>query len=171
MTDDFLADLKRRHAERAAADRTFDLLGESLTHRPSVAPEVARTLEEAGQALADLADRHRHALNGGREDIPDEEFLVMLNEQADAQRLVLDAAEHTVLACLEADSHASWARLRSEAAASPLTADDVLEVARQLVVKLSQHPTLAPGGSSPGRKPTGAASRGTSSSTGRTRKR
>lgn len=165
MTDsDFLRALKERHAAREKADRSFELLGETLTYRAGVAPEVGNRLQQAGAELFDFSKQMQATVESGGEKITEAEFAELMRNLGDARWRLFEIADQTALACLEPASHEAWARLRSEDAASPLSQDDVLEVARELVVRVTGLPTDAPTGSSDGRNGTAKRSKENSSS-------
>lgn len=164
MGDSFLEDFERRRQERLAADRTFTLAGERLTHKAAVAPEVAHRLEAMRRKVeAELAEARRRieTANGKPADLSD----LQISDEA-----MIAAADDTILACLEADSHDGWARLRNTDAAYPLAWEDVMGIADWLLGRVSGIPTVAPADSSDGRTKTATSSKAASSSTGRRRK-
>ena len=182
MSDTFLQQFEEKRAARLAADRTFTLAGETLTYRPSVPPQVGLKLEEARHRVAvevleisQLAESIKApAKNGASGDSkPDQslippEFVRLLSGQT-TDSDILQIADETIVACLEPDSLEGWGRLRAEDAAYPLSISEVMEIADWLIGKVTGTPTDAPADFSAGREKTASRSKGSSSSTGRTR--
>lgn len=174
--DDFLKDFERRRAEREQADRTFTLAGVTLTHKPSVAPEVGSRLErmrrrvarqglEAQEKLAELQKRLAALKEGDTLEVGD---LELTDEVVDDEGMIL-AADETILACLEPGSHAGWAQLRAPDAPHPLNLEDLMSFCDYLLGRVTGVPTVASAGSSGGRTTTGSRSKGSSSRRARTR--
>ncbi len=175
MTDDFLAAFEARRAARIQADRTFDIAGETLTFRPTVAPEVGMRLEQMRQTVraqletlrkqADEAEK-KAAANGGDADMA--ALAEALDNLTVSDQDMLHIGDETVIACLDPGSHAAWARLRSPESPQPLTFDEVFEVADYLLGRVAGIPTSAPADSSAGRTQTASRSKGRSSSPAKT---
>ncbi len=172
MTDEFLAAFEAKRAARIQADRSFTIAGETLTFRPTVAPEVGMRLEQMRQTV-------RVQLEGLRKQAAEAE---QANGDADMAALaealdnltvsdedMLQTGDETVLACLEPESHPGWARLRSTESPQPLTFDEVFEVADYLLGRVAGIPTSAPADSSDGRTQTDKPSKESSSSRGKIR--
>lgn len=166
---DFLTEFHKKREARLAADRTFTLAGETLTHRPSVAPQIGLKLEAARHKvsveLLEISQRAKE-INGS---VPDEFVRLISGQTTDVE--MLQISDEVIVACLEPDSHEAWGRLRDENAAYPLSVADVMEIADFLIERVTQIPTVAPAGSSDGRTETVKPSKGTSSSAGKTRRR
>lgn len=171
MADDFLTRFEQRRQERLAADRSFPLAGETLIHKASVAPEVGQRLEEARDEMAAQLDQARaisleiqkriDSANGDGVDLSGIDTRAMrLTDDA-----VILAADETVLACLEPDSHEAWARLRDVKADYPLNVAEIMEITDYLLQRVTGVPTDAPADSSDGRTKTGKQSKAASSST------
>lgn len=142
MEDDFLKAFNEQRKLRADADRSFELEGVTLTHRPAVAPEVPFRFQEATEMLATWAGEVNALLaaaNGSTPVIPDQPI-------SDAD--LLSIYDHTVIACLEEKSHAAWATLRSPEAAYPLLGEEVYRLAVYLIGKTTSLPTAGLLGSS-----------------------
>lgn len=175
MADPFLEAFEARRLAREQADRSFPLAAETLTYRPTVAPEVGMRLEamrekvraqmERLKAAAEKAERA--AKNGGGDEALDE-LGAALDSLEVTDEAMLQSGDETVLACLMPASHEAWARLRSPDAPQPLTFDEVFELADYLLGRVAGIPTSAPADSSAGRTPTANASKGKSSSRAKT---
>ena len=156
MTDEFLERFERRRQERLAADRTFPLAGETLTHKPSVAPEVGSRLEamrdDVGKQVAEARRRIAEA-NGEPADLSDLDF---------RDTTMIDTADETILACLEPESHEAWARLRATDSPYPLNFEEIMSLADYLLGRVTGIPTSAPAGSSAGRETTAKRSKAAS---------
>ncbi len=171
MTDDFLAAFEARRAARLQADRSLTIAGETLTFRPTVAPEVGMRLEQMRQTVraqletirAKAADAEKAAeSNGGEADMT--ALSEALENLSVTDEDMLQIGDETVIACLEPDSHPGWARLRSPEASQPVTFDEVFEVADYLLGRVAGIPTSAPADSSDGRTQTDKPSKARSSS-------
>lgn len=159
MTDDFLTRFEQRRQERLAADRSFPLAGETLIHKASVAPEVGKRLEDMRQEVGrelDEAKRRLAEANGEPLDLSDLKI---------SDDIMIQAADETIIACLEPDSHETWARLRAIDAEYPLNFEEIMMLADYLLGRVTGIPTDAPAGSSAGREKTGRKSKADSSST------
>ena len=149
--DPWLVQFEERRKEREAADRSFEFLGETLTHKAMVAPEGGFRL--GGFQRRQLAySKEQEARQARGEDtepmgVTDEEFL--------------DLCEWTIRSCLEPESLEAWERIRDPASPEPLSLLEIYGFATYIQAKASGvFPTDAPTGSSAGR------SNGVSSSTG-----
>jgi hypothetical protein len=171
MSDPFLEAFEARRAAREQADRSFPLAGETLSYRPSVAPEVGMRLERMRQQVRGQMERLKAAAdkaeqassNGGAEAAVDELAAALDNlEVSDTD--MLQIGDETVLACLTPESAEAWARLRSPGAPQPLTFDEVFEFADYLLGRVAGIPTSAPADSSAGRTETASKSTAASSS-------
>ena len=167
MSDTFLQDFEKRRAERLAADRTFQLAGETLVYRPSVPPQVGLKLEEARHRVAVEVLEISELAKGINGTVPPEFVRLLSGQTTDSD--ILQIADETIVACLEPESLEGWGRLRAEDAAYPLSISEVMEIADWLIGKVTGTPTDAPADSSDGREKTASRSKGSSSSTGRTR--
>jgi hypothetical protein len=161
MTDEDLERFEQRRQERLQRDRTFTFCGATLTHKKDVSPEpriqydkmrrtVSRQLAEAKTRIED-ANGTPPALH--ELEISDEEMI--------------QAADDTILAWLEPESHAAWLELRSPDADFPLNYNDILWFVDYLGARIADIPTVAPIDSSDGRKKTGSESKEGLSSTDR----
>lgn len=162
MTDDFLARFEQRRQERLEADRSFPLAGATLTHKASVAPEVGKRLEDMRRQVGtelEEAQRRIQAANGSPPDLSD---LKISDDE------MIQAADETILACLEVESHETWASLRDIEAVYPLNFEEIMQLADYLLGRVTGIPTDAPAGSSDGRTTTAKKSKAPSSSTAKT---
>ncbi len=161
MTDDFLERFEAQRAARLAAERTFDLAGETLTFKPSVPPETGTRLQAA-------RERYANALQEGQRRIDAYERDNTVGLTTDDLDLDLDglilAADEQILNCLEPDGQAAWGRLRALDAAEPLTFQEIGQIADYLLGRVTGIPTVAPAGSPDGRTTTGKQSKDGSSS-------
>lgn len=160
MTDTFLEKFEERRAARARADRTITIAGAELTFRPAVAPEVGIRLQDTRRLAAEkVAEVRRHIAEANGSGV---DATIMGSLVSDAE--MIEVADETVLACLDPSSHAAWAELRSPDNSHPVTFEEVFEIADYLLGRVSGIPTVAPAGSSGGRKKTGKGSSESSSS-------
>jgi len=160
--DDFAARFNERKAARRQEDRSFVILGETLTVRAAVSSDVGFQFQEAlalnleaSNALANIAN-----VNGGG----NEEAVAFLRESQDKQRKYIALLEETIVDCLEPGTHEAWLRLRAKDAADPLSSDEIFEIAEYLLGRASEVPTSAPADSSAGRTETAKPSKAKSSS-------
>ncbi len=168
MSDQFLEQFEKRRAERLAADRSFTLAGETLTHRAAVPPQIGLKLEEARHRVAVEVLEIQQLAEGMNGSI-DPAFVRLLRGQT-TDTDILQTADEVIVACLEQDSLEPWGRLRAEDAVYPLTITEVMEIADWLIGKVTGIPTDAPAVSSAGRTSTGTASKDRSSSPAKPRK-
>lgn len=162
--DDFLQNFERRRAEREQADRTFTLAGVTLTHKPSVAPEVGSRLEAMRRKVAAQLDEAQKRLAAAKDGaLADLSDLDLRDED------MIQVADETILDCLEPDSHAGWAKLRDPASPHPLNFEEVMSITDYLLGRVTGVPTVASADSSDGRTNTGSRSKGSSSRRAKTR--
>lgn len=167
MTDEWLEKFEQAHADRETADRTFTLLGEDLTVKASVAPEVALRLTAMRRAVAADLDSLRAAETARQEAITagaDTSTLTALPKLEITDQAMIDTAEATVLACLEPASHDGWHRLRSPDHPTPLTFAEIFQICDYVIGRASATPTGGPAASPNGPTPTAATSTDESSS-------
>ena len=103
MTDQWLTNFEERRKEREQADRSFVLLGETLTVKPSVAPQVGIRLNGARATVINDMVAAQAARDKGQ-DVP---APGITDEQ------MLEIAEETIRALIEPASLKAWERLRS----------------------------------------------------------
>ena len=161
MTDPWLVQFEERRKAREAQDRSFDLDGETLTVRATVAPEVAVRYYELGARYTAFVTAFREAEAAGKE--PPLESGI-----DDAE--MLDISEATIRSCLDVKSLAAWDRLRSPEHARPLGLFDIYGLANYVLTKVTTLPTVAPAVSSNGRTQTANSSKAGSRSRAGTRK-
>lgn len=135
MQDEFLRAFAEQRKLRAEADRTFEIDGNKLTYRPSVAPEVPLRFQEATDLLARWAVAVNEMLASANGSTP------TLPEQPITEAQLIAVYDATVLACLEESSHEMWARLRSPDAPYPLLGEEVYRLAVYLIGKTTSLPT------------------------------
>lgn len=175
--DEFLERFEAKRKAREDADRTVTLAGEALVLRPTIAPEVVfkfresqTTMYEDLTALRDWGEKleKAQALNGDG----DPEQIAALQAAMPESRLtddeLIQIADETVVACLDADSADGWFRLRSKDNPHPLEYQEVFEIVGYLLGKVAQIPTVAPSDSSDGRTQTAKPSTAGSSSPAKT---
>jgi hypothetical protein len=150
MTDDFLERFEAQRAARLAAERSFQLAGETLTFKPSVREKYANQLAEGQRRIQAYEADNSVGLTTDDLDL-------------DIDGLIL-AADEQILNCLEPDGQAAWGRLRALDAAEPLTFQEIGQIADYLLGRVTGIPTDAPAGSSAGRTTTAKPSKAASSS-------
>jgi len=167
MSDAFLEAFEQRRKEREQAERSFTLLGETLTFRAHVPYETGRRLEQARRDFEEGITEARKRLDAANGSVPD---LSDLPIDTDA---LVQAADEQILACLEPSSRKAWSKLRALDAREPLTFEEIGQIADYLLGRVTGLPTVAPAGSSAGRTETAKPSKAGSSSKapGRTRSR
>lgn len=161
MTDPWLEQFAERRKAREEADRTFDLLGESLTVRASVAPEAALRLAQFDIRVARYLEAAQEA---EAKKLPPPELGV-----TDEEMLAMD--EEAIRAALEPGSWAAWDRLRAPDAPEPLSILEIHGLARYVVSRVSGLPTERPAGSSAGPLNGSSSSKAKSGSRAAARKR
>lgn len=174
MSDEFLARFEQQREARRQAERSFQIMGETLTVRPSIAPETALNLqtkriayyEAIGEIPGLLAVvEAEQAKNGeGDPDAASAAVFAAVNARDVKEEELLAVAEETILSCLTTESHAAWARLRAKEAAEPVSGAEIFDIADYLIERVSGIPTVAPAGSSSGRTKTRGSSKEKSSS-------
>lgn len=161
MTDPWLEQFAERRKAREEADRSFDLLGERLVVRASIAPEAALRLAQFDIRLARWKDEVDEAERLKKEPPPlgvtDEEMLAM--------------DEEAIRAALEPESWPAWDRLRAPDAAEPLSLLEIHGLSRYVVSRVSGLPTERPAGSSAGPQNGASSSKAKSGSRAAGRKR
>jgi len=160
MTDAWLTEFEKRRGERETADRTFTLLGEQLTVKATVAPQITIRFNNARRdaildAQAAIAAREANT------DLPDPRIT---DEQ------MIEIAEETARALLDDSSLDAWERLRSSDNPAPLSFREIFEVCDYLIARASGLPIDAPAASSNGRQTGGRSSTAGSSSKAAPRK-
>lgn len=137
--DPWLENFNATREARLQEDRSFELLGERLTVKVAVAPEVGfrlndlrRTVREEMEATARAAEQNLPA--------PD--------VTTDAEMLAV--AEDTIHACLEPESLEAWRRLRSTDSVQPLTFREIFTLCDYILARASGIPTGGPTDSSAG---------------------
>lgn len=162
MQDDFLKAFNEQRALRAERDRSFQIDGVTLTHRPAVAPEIPLLFAETTDRLAVWADEVNRLLatakNGDQPALP---------EQPVSEAQLIEVYERTVLACLDPASDEAWQKLRAPDAPNPLTGEDIYRLAVYLIGRTTQIPTDGLLGSSATQPEAERTSRGSSRSRGR----
>ena len=162
MTQDpWIQQFEARRAERAKADRSFEVLGEKLVAKASVAPEIGLRIADFQAKVALFTVAVAEAQQKGK---PIPELGVSDTE-------LLDLSEATIRACLEPGSIAAWERLRDPARKDPMTLMDIYGFATFVLAKATGLPTGAPDGSSTGPSRNGRSSTAASRSRAAGRKR
>ena len=157
--DPWLVQYEARRAARKQQDRSFTVAGETLTVRPSVAPEVAVRYEELGARFSAYVTEVQAAEAAGKE-------LPTRSGISDAE--MLDVSEGTIRSCLDSASIAAWEKLRDPDAEDPLGLFDIYNLAGYVLAKVTTLPTVAPAASSNGRTPTAKLSKAASRSRAKT---
>lgn len=159
--DPWLVQFEARRKEREDADRSFTLLGETLVVKANVAPELALRRADfqarVEKYTIDVAEAQAKGAPIPDLGVDDKEFL--------------ELSESIIVACLEPDSLAAWARLRSPEHPDPLSLMDIYGLSGFLLAKASRLPTAAPAASSNGHQGGRRTSGAASSSRGASRKR
>jgi hypothetical protein len=161
LTDPWLIQFEALRKEREEADRSFKILGETLTVKASVAPEIGFRLGEFQAKLVayQAADKERET----RGEPPSE--MGVTNAE------FVELSEWTIRSCLEPDSVAAWERLRAPDAKDPLTLLDIYAVATYVQARASGLPTVGPADSSAGPQTNGTSSTAASPSPAAPRRR
>lgn len=128
-------EIEKRRAERAARDRSFELGGETFTHRPSVPME----------AMADYYD-----MAAG--------IRVVNNQEA------IEIIDATVVAFLEEGQEEKWLKVRKNPDHA-LSVQDCHQLIEGLLEAATGRPTLPPSDSSDGQESNGTTSTANSPST------
>ncbi len=161
MTDEFLERFEAQRAARLAAERSFQLAGETLTFKPSVPPETGARLQACRETYANALAEGQRRIAAYEAD--NSVGLTTDDLDLDIDGLIL-AADEQILNCLEPDGQEAWARLRALDAAEPLTFQEIGQIADYLLGRVTGIPTDAPAGSSAGRTTTAKQSKAASSS-------
>jgi hypothetical protein len=159
--DPWLENWEARRKERESADRSFEVLGETLVAKASVAPEIGLRLAEFQSRIAVYVPLAQEAQEKGKP-LPD---LGVSDEE------LLALSEATIRACLEPASHEAWARLRDPERADPMSLMDIYGFATYVLSKATALPTGAPAGSSSGQASNGRSSTAASPYKAQARKR
>jgi len=159
--DPWLTQFEARRKERADKDRSFILGGETLTVRPSVAPEVGLRRGEFEARIAKFQIDVAEAEKAGK---PQPELGVSDQE-------LLDLAEGIIMDCLDPDSYDAWLRLRSPDNPDPLSLMDIYGLSGYVLSRVVRLPTDGPSASSDGPQTNGRNSKAASTSRAATRKR
>lgn len=165
MSDTFLERFEQRRTERLQADRSFVLAGETLTFKPSVAPEVGMRLQTVRQQYATQLLEAQRRLAAYEKDPGKPIEVDDLNLDAEA---LIAAADEQIMACLDDPGQKAWGRLRALDAEYPLSASEIGEIADYLLGRVTGIPTDAPVDSSNGRTKTVNGSKAPSSSRAKT---
>lgn len=137
--DPWLENFNATRSARLKENRSFSLLGEQLTVKISVAPEV-------GFRLADLRRKVRDDLEAAKQAVELKQAAPEVTSDAE----MLAVAEDTIVACLEPDSLPAWRRLRSPEAAVPLSFREIFSLCDYILARASGIPTDGPSDSSNG---------------------
>lgn len=119
---------------RSERDRSFQIGGETFTYRPSVAPEVMASWNEA-----------------------------VTGEVALGEREWLKLYDATILGLLESGQEEKWAAVRAPGVALPINLADLSTLMEWLLAEQSGRPTERPSDSTQTDGPTGTESTDTSS--------
>lgn len=157
--DEWMQQFDERREARRNASRTFTFCGVKLTHKVSIAPQVAIQFNETRLR----ATRALRAAAEATDASPSELEIV-----SDAE--LIDTADATVRACLEPGSVAAWGKLRSIDNPEPLTFGEIFQFCDYIITKCSSLPTDAPSASSNGASSGARSSKAGSSSRAGTRK-
>lgn len=159
--DPYLEQFVARRKEREQADRSFTLLGETLTVKASVAPEVGLRRGEFERRLAVFAATAEEARKANKP----------LPELGFSDQELLDLSDSIIFDCLEPASHDTWRKLRSPDSTDPLGLLEIYGLSGYVLSKASALPTGGPSASSDGQRSNGSSSTARSSSRAATRKR
>lgn len=160
--DPWLEQFNARREERERRARIVELLGETLTLKPAVAPQVAiRYYDAKRRLLTYYAEAEQ--LRQENKEVP--EPPVDLQDPA-----LIDLFDDTMRSCLAAESLESWGRIRDPERADPLNWEDLFNLCEGILATASGFPTERPTGSSDGPPKNGRSSKAGSSSRAATRK-
>lgn len=165
MTDDFLARFEERRQQRADADRTFPLAGETLTVKATAPAEVGLAMVRMRVKVAQELDAARKELSkkNGKPVDPAKLAIITSDEE------MIQVADETALELLEPDCHDAWARLRDPKNPAALSFEELFEVVDYLQARVARVPFDAASGSSTGPTETSPPSEEDSSSPATTR--
>lgn len=161
MDDEFLQAFNESRRLRAERDRTFEIGGVKLTHRPAVAPEIPLRYQEVADGMARWGEEVNRLIEGRNGKDP------VLPDQPFSEAELIEVYNDFVLGCLEPSSHEAWAELRSPNAANPLLGEDIYRLAIWLLGRTTALPTEGLLGSSSTQPETSTTSAGSSRSPGR----
>lgn len=139
--DPFLERFEARRKAREEADRSFEILGVTLTVKPAVAPEVGLRVARFQRAISEYVDAFTKAEAEGTPP-PDS------SGYDDEEMLAL--SESVIAECLEADSLPAWVELRRPDNPDPLTLLEIYGLATYILSRASALPTDGPSASSDG---------------------
>ena len=160
--DPWLEQFNARRAQRETAARTVELLGEQLTLKPAIAPQVAIRYYDAKRRLI-LYYAEAEQLRTQGKDVP--EPPEDLQDPA-----LLDLFDETMRACVSSDGLEAWGRIRDPGRDDPLNWEDFFSLIEGVLATASATPTERPTVSSAGPPKTGRSSKAGSSSAAATRK-
>lgn len=152
--DAWLQEFHDKYDQFEREDRTFPLLGESLTVKPVVSARVGtrfnsfrRQLGKQVEAAKEAEEAAKKAeKNGAEKTVASPSGLLIDDEQ------MLAMAEGTIRACLEHDSWPAWERLMDPEAEKPLSFAQVFDICDYVIGRASGLPTVEPSGSSDGQQ-------------------
>lgn len=150
MSDDWLDTFNEGIAVRERGERSFEVLGETLTVKPSLAPQVAIRYFTAKRRLIEFTALRIAAEAEGAEKPPLPEDL--------QDEALLELMDMTARACLDTATAPAWDRLRSDDHPTPLDWDQLFSLCEYLIGRASTHPTDEPIGSSNGQPGTSPSS-------------
>jgi hypothetical protein len=161
MSDPWLEQFEKRRAERAATNgRSFVVAGETLTVKPTVAPQIATRYWRVKVEIIDLHAAREEATKKGLD--PPLAPRELENEG------LLELFDDTMTACLESSSLEAYKRLRSADLDNPLDWEDLFALCEGVLAKASGIPTAGPSDSSdgpPNAKPSSKARSGSRAAT------
>lgn len=137
--DPWLDNFNATREARLQENRSFELLGEKLTVKISVAPEVGFRRDDLRRKVrADIEAAKQAAERGdpAPATTSDEEIFAV--------------AEDTIIACLDPESLPAWRRLRSPDQPVPLSFREVFALCDYVLARASGLPTGGPSESSAG---------------------
>lgn len=158
--DPWLERLEERREQRKQASRTVPLLGEELTVKASIAPEVGLRITKLEIQIAE----HRAAVADAEKEGKPRPLVGVTDIE------VLDVIESVIRDCLEPAALPVWAKLRDPAAPEPLDFEDLYLIAKGLVATVVGLPTGGPTDSSAGQGSGKRSSKARSSSRAAARK-
>lgn len=142
MTDKWLEKFAADREERERVNRTLEILGETLTVKPSIAPQVATRYFDIKRQLAqNYVEKEEAKKTGSEPPVTPEELL---------DPAIIDLLDETCLACLTADSVSAWKRIRDPQHPAPPGWNDLFSLCEYLIGRASGHPTDGPDDSSTG---------------------
>lgn len=146
--DPWLDNFNATREARLKENRSFALLGEQLTVKISVAPEVGFRLSDLRRKVRDDLEASKLAAERG-EPAP-------ADVTTDAEMLAV--AEDTIVACLDPESLPAWRRLREPGRVVPLSFREIFALCDYILARASGIPTEGPSDSSAGPQNTDSSS-------------